>query len=70
MTIPEQCLRCRHFQEEKPGMYCHAFPISPGIPHPILEMYHDHRLPYPGDHGIRWEPREPGIENPFEEDSQ
>jgi hypothetical protein len=55
-----QCVDCRHFhhvpREERVGRpyACGAFPD--GIPEPILYSRHDHREPYPGDHGIRWEP--------------
>jgi len=37
-------------------MHCTAFPE--GIPDPILLMDHDHRHPYQGDNGIRYEPRD------------
>ncbi|MFC7257696.1 MULTISPECIES: hypothetical protein [Streptomyces] len=33
--------------------YCDAFPE--GIPSAIYQDGFDHRLPYPGDHGIRFE---------------
>jgi len=65
MIIPEQCRRCRHFW--KKSSLCAAFPDEPGIPLPILDMDADHRMPFPGDNGIRWQPREPGIKHPFEE---
>jgi len=37
-------------------MTCDAFPI--GIPSVILTGERDHRQPFPGDKGIRWEPAE------------
>ncbi|MFF7358949.1 hypothetical protein ACFZA1_41070 [Streptomyces filipinensis] len=33
--------------------YCDAFPE--GIPRSIYQGGFDHRLPYPGDHGVRFE---------------
>jgi hypothetical protein len=56
MTVPVfQCKQCRHYQGDGK---CTAFPG--GIPDPILFFEHDHRKPYPGDQGIRFEPkREP-----------
>jgi hypothetical protein len=49
MTVFSQCVECRHLQ---PGFRCDAFPE--GIPWSILLNKHDHREPYPGDHGIRF----------------
>jgi len=60
VTVLPQCLRCKHFQPPPrtgPAPYaCAAFPA--GIPREILLAEHDHRRPFPGDHGIRFEPRD------------
>lgn len=48
------CMKCRHFNYQLgQGLECKAFPD--GIPDKILFGY-DHRKPYPGDGGIRYEP--------------
>jgi hypothetical protein len=55
MMLP-QCLKCKHLLPRGPGelMHCSAFPDE--IPSSILKNEHDHRAPYPGDNGIRFEP--------------
>ena len=51
-----QCGFCQHYFRGQER--CTAFPE--GIPEDILEGRADHRLPYPGDHGIRLELK-PGL---------
>lgn len=45
------CSYCRHLDPDGEPR-CAAFPQ--GIPRPIWEGEHDHRAPFPGDHGIRY----------------
>lgn len=64
-----QCHSCRHANTVD-GRFvgdCAAFPE--GIPAQIMRGEADHREPYPGDHGIRWEPRTPGMKHPFDEEA-
>lgn len=65
MTLvdPAQCFTCKHFDRQD-GLSCSAFDRIPGE---ILDMNFDHRKPYPGDQGVRWEPKEPDVKNPFDE---
>lgn len=54
MKIISQCSLCTHrTRTEELGVYCEAFPD--GIPEDIYYNRHDHRKPYPGDRGVRWE---------------
>ena len=58
MTAEPQCDRCVHFQERALGpLTCEAFPDKDGIPAEIIKNVFDHRKPYPGDNGIRFEAR-------------
>ena len=59
MIKSSQCAFCTHFIQ---GFKCKAFPD--GIPDKILDGYADHRLPYPGDHGVRMELK-PGLPEGF-----
>lgn len=53
-----QCVWCRHRADG--GRRCRAFPR--GIPDAILKNRHDHRYPYDGDYGVRYEPEVVEIE--------
>lgn len=51
------CLECLHFhRKRRDGMFCDAFPDGEGIPLVIVEAKNDHTQPFPGDHGIQFEP--------------
>ena len=62
ISVPN-CLSCKHFIESFPTppgeeatwMRCLAFDR---IPAEIVNNQFDHRKPYPGDRGIRFEPQE------------
>ncbi len=58
MITVVQCAFCIHLRYEGRKHFCEAFPK--GIPDDITHGLRDHRLPYPGDHGIRFELK-PGI---------
>lgn len=45
-----QCASCTHLQL---ALKCKAFPK--GIPEAVLNGKYDHRKPYKGDHGVRFE---------------
>ncbi len=58
-----QCSYCRHVTvDDRHRASCPAF--GGEIPEAILMNEVDHRDPYPGDHGIRFEPRE-GLDDEF-----
>ena len=68
-----QCYFCKHLKwtARGPTLRCAAFDRIPesilGTADGYLPDVFDHRQPYPGDNGIRWEPREPGVKHPFDQ---
>jgi len=61
-----QCASCSHLHRDTDDAnVCDAF--SDGIPAVIFTNRHDHRQPYPGDHGVRFAPL-PGERHPAEDD--
>ena len=67
--IKPLCFYCKHEFSNKPGPcyvstpQCDAFPDK--IPDAIYDLGHDHRKPYPGDNGIRFEPVEEDSPNAY-----
>ena len=61
---PPQCVACAHFRSPLdtdgggPEQTCDVFPDR--IPDAIWWNRADHRQPYAGDGGVRWEPRDAG----------
>lgn len=53
MELECSCFDCRHLHEDQ--RTCDAFPD--GIPSVFLYLDEVHKKPYPGDHGIQFEPR-------------
>jgi hypothetical protein len=54
------CASCKHLHHD---YSCTAFPE--GIPAEILRNEHDHRQPFPGDDGVRFEPLREDFYDPF-----
>lgn len=65
MSVPaSQCAFCKHLVADRGNWHCAAF--LQGIPREVKNTEHDHRQPIEGDHGIRWEPYEPGVVHPLD----
>lgn len=70
-TIMPSCVSCIHFHEQRAdGDFCNAFPDGHGIPREILTNRHDHKTPYPGDHGIQFEPIDASLEDDADPDDR
>ena len=52
MTFVLHCEVCRHYWGDGK---CDAFPDDDGIPTAIIRGDHDHRKPFKGDNGVRFE---------------
>ena len=55
LKIPT-CVYCRHFWGSTHGRFCAAFSDEEGIPEAIFDEGEPHFEPFPGDHGIQFEP--------------
>jgi hypothetical protein len=52
------CLECTRFHDaNEDALTCDAFPA--GIPDAIIMSRADHRQPFPGDQGLRFDPVDP-----------
>ena len=63
------CFYCKHLRDFEPGrgfFTCRAFPR--GIPQEIVTWKVDHTKPYPGDHGIQYEPNDVKPQEETDED--
>lgn len=62
MVVIAPCATCKHFDlaalKRAGKLVCPAFPK--GVPEETACGNHRHREPYPGDRGIRFEPRDDG----------
>lgn len=56
IRISPLCLLCEHLK--RGSMRCTAFPGEDGIPGKIWLGGYDHRVPFSGDGGVQFEPRE------------
>ena len=64
MQQPPICYNCtRRITTDPSPFVCSAFPA--GIPAAILENKADHRQPFPGDNGIRFDPIDPDEDPPI-----
>lgn len=52
--LPSQCLGCSRYHENQK---CKAFPD--GIPTSVFLNEISHNTPFPGDHDIQWQSKEP-----------
>jgi hypothetical protein len=55
-AFSEVCTICRHLRPMREGRTCDAFPVRDSIPMVIWLGENDHQTPFPGDHGVQFEP--------------
>lgn len=61
IVVSDVCLHCKHLNLLTLTT-CDAFPD--GIPLPIWRGEYNHHTPFPGDHGIQFEPLEEPVDKP------